>query len=307
MIIKNFLFHRVSDEADRLWPPMSTALFRSLIGYITRQYHVVKLEDYFLLNEQPKTKKKVATILFDDGYNDNIEYAVPILSQYKCPASFYVVSDCIDKNIPTWTYITDYLFQNTQIQALDLHMEFVPEGLRQAEFKSAGARLNLGSRLKPWMKSLPNKDRQQVLARLRSTFHDVELPATMMNWNDLRQMQSAGFTIGSHSVTHPLLATVEEDADLLFELRGSGERINSELGSFPATISYPIGSYDERVKAFSKQAGYQLGLAVDQRFYDSTIGDFFAIPRVELYNEPMWKCRMRISGIYSWAKSKIQR
>src|SRR5438477_9591829 len=120
MIIKNFLFHRVSDDADRLWPPMSTSLFRSLIAYITRQYHVVNLEEYLLSNERIQTKKRLATILFDDGYKDNIEYAVPILGEYKCPASFYVVSDCIDKNIPTWTYITDYLFQHTRVQALEL-------------------------------------------------------------------------------------------------------------------------------------------------------------------------------------------
>jgi peptidoglycan/xylan/chitin deacetylase (PgdA/CDA1 family) len=307
MIIKNFLFHRVSDDADRLWPPMSTSLFRSLIAYITRQYHVVNLEEYLLSNERIQTKKRLATILFDDGYKDNIEYALPILEEYKCPASFYVVSDCIDKNIPTWTYITDYLFQHTRAQALELDMEFVPATLRQTQFKSPDDRLNFGSRLKPWMKGLQNKARQQVLARLQSSFHDVQLPSTMMNWNDLRQMQQAGYTVGSHSVTHPLLATVEADDDLFFELKGSADRIQAELGKSPVTISYPIGSYDERVKAYSRQAGYQLGLAVDQRFYDSIADDLFAIPRVELYNEPMWKCRMRISGIYSWAKSRIQR
>src|ERR1700704_5577530 len=99
MIIKNFLFHRVSDETDRLWPPVSTALFRSLIAYITKEHRVVNLEEYLLSKEPHRTKKKLATISFDDGFKDNIEFAVPILDEYRCPASFYVATDCIDKNI----------------------------------------------------------------------------------------------------------------------------------------------------------------------------------------------------------------
>ena len=53
-------------------------------------------------------------ILFDDGYKDNLDFAAPILSRYQCPASFYVVTQCIDQNIPTWTYQVDYLFQYTR-------------------------------------------------------------------------------------------------------------------------------------------------------------------------------------------------
>jgi peptidoglycan/xylan/chitin deacetylase (PgdA/CDA1 family) len=306
MIIRNFLFHRVSDETDHLWPPMPTALFRTIISHITKRYRVVALEDYFLSTGLEK-KKKVATILFDDGFKDNIEYAVPILNEYKCPASFYIATGCIDKNLPTWTYISDFLLQNTAVKGLNLDMAFVPLLFRKNEFSSQAARLEFASQLKPWMKSLPNKKREEVLAYLQSAFHDVSLPANkMMDWNDLRQMQKAGYTIGSHTVTHPLLASVQDDNELFFELKQSGERIRTELGKFPVTISYPIGSYDQRVMTFSLEAGYKLGLAVDQKFYDTSTHDRFAIPRVELSNEPMWKCKMRITGIYAWAKSKIR-
>lgn len=307
MIIKNFLFHRVSDEKDRLWPPMPVALFKSLINYITKHYAVVKLEDYALDQNGIKTKKALATILFDDGYKDNIEYAMPVLDQYKCPASFYVVTGCIDKNIPTWTYIVDHLLQKTGKQELELEMNFVPAQFQKNEFTEPAARLEFGSRLKPWMKSLSNDERQEVLTHLTTVFTDVDSPANkMMNWNDLSQIQSAGYMIGSHSVTHPLLASIKEETELIFELKESGKRIESKLGKFPITISYPIGSYDERVMKYSEQAGYKMGLAVKQRFYNSETDDRFAIPRVELYNEPMWKCRLRISGVYSWIKSKVK-
>jgi len=53
-------------------------------------------------------------------------------------------------------------------------------------------------------------------------------------------------------------------------------------------------------------AGYKFGLAVNQKFYNSVTDDLFAIPRVELYNEPMWKCKLRISGIYNWIRNKVK-
>ncbi|MEO5563214.1 MAG: polysaccharide deacetylase family protein [Chitinophagaceae bacterium] len=307
MIVKNFLFHRVSDETDLLWPPMPAALFQSLIAFISSRYQVVSLENDISTGYFKKNGKAPATILFDDGYKDNIEFAVPILKQYKCPASFYVVTDCINENIPTWTYAVDYLLQHTRIQELILDMDFVPSSLRVIECKNELQRIKAGGIIKPWMKGLSNEKRQLVFNHLRNIFTDVDLPRDkMMSWKDLQQMESAGFYIGSHSLTHPLLASIKEEDELLLELRESAKQIQINVGKFPVTISYPVGSYNDSVISCAKQAGYKMGLAVEQRFYDTEKDDIFAIPRVELYNEPMWKCKLRISGIYNWLKRRIQ-
>lgn len=303
MVIKNFLFHRVSDEKDQLWPPMRVNLFRDLVKYLSREYHILPLEDFLEGHIEISKKKKPATILFDDGYKDNIDYALPILDQFKSPASFYVVTDCIDQNIPTWTYITDYLFQHTEQKKLESDFSFVPADLKELHFITAEDRIGAGNKIKPWMKGLDNFRRQEMLRHIESNFNDVILPRDkMMSWTELRQMQNAGYYIGSHSVSHPLLASIQHADELSFELAGSGKRIQKELGYFPLTISYPIGSYDERVTETSKQAGYKYGLAVKQQFFDTAKDNLFAIPRTELYNESMWKCRLRINGFYQQAK-----
>src|SRR5205814_4383346 len=84
MVIRNFLFHRVSDEADAMWPPMKPSLFSEIIGSLTRNFSVVTLEDYLGNPTTFQSKRKIATVLFDDGYKDNIEVAAPILNKYKC-------------------------------------------------------------------------------------------------------------------------------------------------------------------------------------------------------------------------------
>ena len=65
--------------------------------------------------------------MFDDGYKDNIEYAAPILRQFKCPASFYVVTDCIDRNVPTWTY--RFAATGPALSASSTHALFISTGV----------------------------------------------------------------------------------------------------------------------------------------------------------------------------------
>jgi len=78
------------------------------------------------------------------------------------------------------------------------------------------------------------------------------------------------------------------------------------LGHFPTTISYPVGSYNETTKRISKEVGYKIGLAVNQNIYDPDKQDLFEIPRIELYNEPWWKTRLRITHTLENIKSIIR-
>ena len=79
-MIRNFLFHRVSEEEDAMWPPMKPALFSQIIAFLTRRYLVVPLEQFLAEPDSFKASgKSIATVLFDDGYKDNIEYAAPLL------------------------------------------------------------------------------------------------------------------------------------------------------------------------------------------------------------------------------------
>jgi len=72
MVVRNFLFHRVSDEKDTMWPPMTVGLFKKIIRQLTEDFLVVPLESYLDDPGAFQTKRKIATVLFDDGFKDNI-------------------------------------------------------------------------------------------------------------------------------------------------------------------------------------------------------------------------------------------
>jgi peptidoglycan/xylan/chitin deacetylase (PgdA/CDA1 family) len=302
MAIKNFLFHRVNPERDILWDPMDVRLFDKCISKIKQKYKVITLEE--ISNDLPQ--EKYATISFDDGYKDNVEFALPILEKYNVKASFYVVTDCIDKNIPTWTHILDYLFFNTKKTFIKLDFGFLDSCFRNGNIENINLRISYVKKLKPVLKQLSHSQRNMVLDKVTDIFNDVQLPKLMMTWDDLKKLSALGHHIGSHTVSHCMLGTMVDEDEIRYELETSATRIKEELGFFPKTISYPVGSYNQNTINISREVGYTKGLAVKQDEYWPKKDSIFEIPRIELYNESWIKTRLRISHTLEKIKKAVK-
>jgi len=271
---------------------MDPELFDKCLKLICRNYEVITIEDI----PHAKLHEQTATISFDDGYKDNIEIALPILEKHNIKASFYVATDCIDKQIPTWTYYLEHLFKNTEKTDLDLRFDYLPEDMRVKQLPDYNARIAYVRKLKPILKNLSLAQRWEIVMYVQSVYTDVQKPDVMMNWHDLKKLRDLGHPIGSHTKSHVMLGHITDETRLIDELKGSRDRIFEMLGEHPKTISYPIGSYNEKVIEMSKQCGYIAGLAVKQDVYVPGRDSIFEIPRIELYNESWWKTKLRISN-----------
>ena len=304
--MKIFLFHRINPERDPLWDPIDPQVFEKQIKYLKKKYHLVLLEDY-LLNKKyfDKSHHKVASIVFDDGYKDFLEYAHPILKKYEIPCSMYLVTQSIDNNTPIWTYTVDYLFQNTKINQLTFR-KGKDLGFSDLVWNTKSERITFAKNFKPQLKGLEDEKRRLIMEDLLINFNDVELPNNLfLSWDDIRDLKIDGVEFGSHSVAHPMLGNIIDIKSLKHELSYSRQRIKDELGSYPKTISYPIGSYNDLVKKEAKNIGYQLGLAVKQESYMPNESTFFVFPRIEFYNESMFKTKLRTNEIITKIKKTI--
>lgn len=307
MKIYNFLFHRVNPKRDQLWDPMDVKLFEKTIKYLSKNFSIVLFEDIVENRiSVNSTNKKIATIMFDDGYKDNVEFALPILEKYKLKASFYVVTDCIDLNILTWTHKLEFSFQNTSKSKINLDYEVLPVDLRKMEFNSENDKNLYASKLKPFLKKIDHNNREEILNSIYNQFSDVIFPNLMMNWDDLRALHQKGHYIGSHSKSHFMLGSVDDLNLIEYELSYSGDRIKNELGYFPITISYPIGSYSNNVIDLSKKCGYKCGLAVKQDVYEYSTDNLYEVERIELYNESWIKTWLRITHLLEKFKKNIK-
>lgn len=295
------LFHRVSPVRDILWDPMDPALFQDIIRYIDKKFTVLSLNEYFF-KERRRFTKPPAIITFDDGYHDFIEYSFPILKKYNMPATMFVVTDCIDQDKPTWTYLFDHLFFNTS-KLRTTEPPTVSGFATSSHWNHAQQRMEYGSRLKQHLKRVPDNVRNQVIQFYEKEFKDVQHEGkTMLSWDELKYLQGNNIEIGSHTVTHPPLATLEDEKKIEMELLGSGMKIREHLGSFPSSISYPVGSYNSKVKNIAHRTGYKIGMAVDQKIYNEDKHGRFSVPRLELYNESFFKSKLRIQGTWSLLK-----
>lgn len=297
MKLKIFLFHRVSPSKEKWAIPTSPKIFEKCVRHITRHHWVRTIEDVLLEKEKNNADKNIACITFDDGFKDNIEYAAPILKKYNCPASFYPVTDCIDHDLPTWTHIYHRAFQETSMKSIILHSDHLPQFKGKISFSSATKKESFCKTLFQKMKLLPQVEIDKIMREVADGFNDVPLPSGfMMDWKDINELMQSGFAIGSHTKTHALLSNIDNDVELSNELTFSSERIRNETGKSPISVSYPVGFYNEKVKQAAKNAGYKIGLAVNQRFYRLTDSNF-EVPRVDIYADSGWlKTYLRLNG-----------
>ena len=77
----------------------------------------------------------------------------------------------------------------------------------------------------------------------------------LMTWEQLRELQAAGMTIGSHTRTHPVLP--DYHAALHNEVAMSRADIAEHLGRAPDFFAYPFGEWDAECAAWARTAGYR--------------------------------------------------
>lgn len=99
-----------------------------------------------------------------------------------------------------------------------------------------------------------------------------------LRWSDLASLQEAGWEVGSHTITHPVLPSLD-DAELARQLDDSRTAIAARLGSCE-TVAYPYGLADDRVAHAARQAGYLAGVTLTAAHRRD---EPFLRPRVGLY------------------------
>lgn len=98
--------------------------------------------------------------------------------------------------------------------------------------------------------------------------------------DQIKQLVSDGFEIGSHSVSHPNLTSLS-DIRLQQELMESRTALERLTGRRIVSISYPAGEYDDRVVRYADFVGYKLGVTVDNGLVTTT-SEKLKLPRIRV-------------------------
>jgi peptidoglycan/xylan/chitin deacetylase (PgdA/CDA1 family) len=98
----------------------------------------------------------------------------------------------------------------------------------------------------------------------------------------IRAALNNGFSIGSHTRTHPDL-TALSDARLEDELLNSRTALEDRFGVPVRYLAYPFGRYNRRVKEAVRACGYKGALTISRPLFQRAF-DPFAVPATGVYS-----------------------
>lgn len=102
-----------------------------------------------------------------------------------------------------------------------------------------------------------------------------------ITWAQARELTQAGFKIASHTMQHKSLVTLS-DEEIKSELVGSAAALNYQLGKQSQYLAYPTGTYNLRIAAMLKEAGYRGAFTIKYGNVDKA-SNFFALERVPVF------------------------
>lgn len=94
-----------------------------------------------------------------------------------------------------------------------------------------------------------------------------------LNWDQVRQLANGGMEIASHSKTHSDLRGRDHDF-LVYEILGSLESIEANLGMTWIAFAYPVGRYDDAAVEVLEQAGAIVGVTTEHGATHTTNGRY---------------------------------
>lgn len=198
-------------------------------------------------------------ITFDDGFENNLSVAAPVLADLRIPATIYVTTDFIESNGMSWIDRIEYVVEDVRSQ--DLRVDWAPQPFQLHDTASRVAFLKA---VRQYVKGDPRCDPNEFsdalcerlgTSAIRSSDDPLDLK---MSWKQVREAHAGGvLTIGGHSHTHPILSFLSPER-LAYELDTSIHLLASKAGVPPTHYSYPEGlvhCYSESVIAELKYRG----------------------------------------------------
>lgn len=261
-------YHRIVGPNARPVPlGLPADEFEAQLDFLRERCHVTAAGEIVaaLAAGEPLPPRAVA-ITFDDGYADNHSQAFRLLQTRGLRASFFVTAGWIGSDKVLWwdrvhDYIRQALAQGSQPRDYEDLPRPVAAALAAANLFSPAGAASLEHGLLTALRGLElaPEPLEELVERIAAALGADEAepePYRPMNWEQVRELREAGMEIGSHTMSHALLATVPAER-AYEELEKSKQAIEKELGQPVGTVAYPAGSHNADVLDLVKEAGYQ--------------------------------------------------
>jgi peptidoglycan/xylan/chitin deacetylase (PgdA/CDA1 family) len=246
------MFHRVLPAAEmaRLGAdPLYTVtpeFLADCIVFLRKHYAIVSLDDVVLSRKRVMALPSPALLItFDDGWHDNMEFALPVLRG--TPWTIFAALDAISEPQCWWQEVLLWAIRTNRCTAKEI---------LSAAGKALPEDCDIVHALLTHMEALSAGERDSVLARYRAMLcGEIYNRRMMLSAEDLHTLTKAGVSIGAHGDSHLPVTML---ADSKMDLSRSRDRLTRYLGTTPTAMSFPHGLHDHDSVDQARELGFPL-------------------------------------------------
>lgn len=254
------IYHRVLPQRDPMLsgdPDADT--FRWQMQVVSRLFNVLPLSEAVTRLKAGTLPPRAACITFDDGYADNAEVALPILSELGLNATFFIATGYLNGGM---------MFNDKVIETLRRipgeELDLSSLGLGPRPINSLADRSAVAMEIIRHIKHLDTHAREDKVNTLLS-LNPEPLPADLMlSSEQLKRLADAGMGIGGHTVSHPILSQIPDQRAR--QEMGEGRETLEGMLQQPVTLfAYPNGKpnqdYAARHVDMARKSGFDAAVS----------------------------------------------
>ena len=243
-----FLFHGVIARQEHsirnyTGKHLLQPLFESCMARLSRKGTALSMDEILAISKKraPFPPNSFA-VTFDDGFENNLTLAAPILRHWRIPATVYLTTSFIESNQMSWIDRIERAVEETQAKEIRLETNLSPHSLQhqngKIEFLKA-VRIHAKTRTE----CCPHRLADEICEELGIVRGDQSDDALdkKLNWKQVAEARASGILhFGGHSHTHAILSFLSTE-QLDAELDTSLGLLRERGGVGPIHYSYPEG------------------------------------------------------------------
>lgn len=290
------IFHRVLPRVDPLFPTeVDAAYFDAVCSWLKAYFHVLPLDQAVQQLQAGSLPSRAAAITFDDGYADNHQVAMPILRKHGLTATFFVTTGYLDGGM-MWNDAVIESIRRTAKPVLAAN-GIVGVALEELQIGSEAEKGPAIQAVINRIKYLEPEQRKEFTTQLADRLEVVLPTDLMMTSAQVRDMRSNGMLIGAHTVTHPILALLDE-SQVAREAGESKRFLEELLGERVGLFAYPNGKlgtdYRPEQAGTIRELGFDASFATDWGAANGAT-DLFRMPRFSPWDRSPYKFSARMA------------
>ncbi len=303
-----WLYHRVADSAsDPYGLCVSPEHFEEQMQVIHDIATPMRLTEVVRRLRADDLPERAVCVTFDDGYQDNLYTAKPILERLDIPATVFMTTGSVGRQREFWWDELERIFFATDSlpdrMELEVSGQFIEMDLGYGQASMEAPRPH-----RTWTVMEPDPPTARHAAfqvlypilRLQSPETQTAALDRLLEWAGLERYvrethralepdevcvlgDGRLIDIGGHTISHPDLPTVGERVRRE-EIRQCKNILAQWLGNSVRSFAYPYGSFSESTVAEVSQAGYDFACACMGQSVRRN-SERFLLPRIDAPNE----------------------